>query len=218
MQLYDKLLGLPLFQGMSSSDLQDIVTRVKFGFLRYNKNQVIISREQPCKGLMFLLDGIVDMQTIADDGSYTVTEQLNMPTIIEPERIFGLHQRYTRQYKARTQCHLISVRKDDVMLLSSEFMVFRLNLLNIISTQSQRFSQQLWQKHPSTTEERIILFLRQHCNNNMGSKIFHIKMQQLADEINESRLDVSIALNALDAKQKIRLQRGIITIPEIENL
>ena len=218
MQLYDKLLGLPLFQGMSSSDLQEVVTRVKIGFLKYRRNETIIKAGDKCQRLLFLLDGQMDMTTTAANHSFTVTEQLTAPSLIEPERVFGLTQHYARTYTTRSLCHMLSIGKDDVIHLTSEFMVFRLNLINILSTQSQRHQRNLWLHSPENIHDRVVRFLRDHCATPSGQKVFHIKMQQLAHEINASRLEVSNVLNALDSKNIITLQRGMITINNLIDL
>ena len=43
-------------------------------------------------------------------------------------------------------------------------------------------------------------------------------MTRLAEEVNDSRLNVSIQLNAMEDEGLITLQRGIITIPALEKL
>ena len=51
-----------------------------------------------------------------------------------------------------------------------------------------------------------------------GEKIFHIKMTRLAEEMNVKRIYVSKALNELQSEGLIRLERGRIYIPALENL
>lgn len=218
MQLYDKLLGLPLFQGMSSSDLQGVVSTAKIGFMKYKRNEVVVDAMEPCRRLLFLMDGDMEMKMTSADHSFSVTEQLPAPSLIEPERLFGLTQHYSRCYTTRSLCHLISIGKDDVIRLSSEYMVFRLNLMNILSTQVQRQQRYVWQQTPDSVRGRVVRFLRQHCALPSGKKVFNIKMQQLANETNDARLEVSQVLNEMDAEGSIRLQRGIITINKLETL
>ena len=43
-------------------------------------------------------------------------------------------------------------------------------------------------------------------------------MKQLADELNDSRLDISHALNAMQADGLLTLHRGRIEIPMLERL
>lgn len=215
MQLYDTLLGLPLFQGMSSSELEEVVTRIKMGFLKYKRNQTIIQDGDRCQRLLFLLDGEMDVVTTSANHSYHVIEQIAGPSLIEPERVFGLTQHYAHTYTTRSLCHLLAIGKDDVIQLTNEYMIFRINLMNILSTQSQRQQRMLWQHRPQTVRGRVVQFLRQHCTMPSGRKVFRIKMQQLADEINDQRIEVSEVLNALDDEKMIELQRGIITIPNL---
>lgn len=218
MQLYDKLLGLPLFQGMSSGDLQEVIAHVRFGFHKHNKCKTVIEDGQQCRGLMFLISGDVDVMTTSADHGFTLTESLSAPAVIQPEQCFGLFQRYTSTFQTRTQCHFIFIDKKDVTLLTSQFSIFRLNLLNIIATQSQRLVRQQWRNRPATTRDRVVRFLQSHASILSGRKVYHIKMQQLADEINVPRLEVSAVLNQLHDEGLIILQRGIITIPKLEAL
>lgn len=216
--IYDKLIELPLFQGMSGSDFQDIVARIRFDFRRYSRNTTVANSGDRCDGLLFLLDGELEMVSTSADRSYRVTEFIIMPGVLEPERAFGLQQRYLHTYRTHSICNFLHIGKDDTLLLSSEFMVFRLNLLNIISTQSQRFQKELWRHHPENDREKILRFLSTHCTKQTGKKIFHIKMRQLAAETGLTRNEVSKVLNELESTGKIQLQRGIINVPKMETL
>ena len=132
--------------------------------------------------------------------------------------IFGYTQRYTHTYIAKTDVNLITVGKDEVLRLSEDFLVFRLNLLNMFATQTQKSSRLLWQHVPVTLEDRIVRFFAQHCIYPAGPKMFHVLMNRLAEELNDSRLDVSRALNALQRDGKIVLHRGRVEIPQMERL
>ncbi|MCM1078014.1 MAG: helix-turn-helix domain-containing protein [Bacteroidales bacterium] len=216
--IYDTLLRLPLFQGMSSSDLQEIVSRIRFGFRRHSRNTTVISEGTPCEGLLFLLDGETEIISTAADRSYNVTEELPAPCVIEPERVFGLRQHYLRTYRTRSTAHFLHIRKDDTMLLTSEFMVFRLNLLNVLSAQSQKFLHEQWRSHAGDDSERIRRFLVSRCAIPSGRKLFRIKMRQLAAETGLTRNEVSLVLNTLENEGKLTLRRGIIDVPDIKIL
>ena len=43
-------------------------------------------------------------------------------------------------------------------------------------------------------------------------------MQQIADDLNDSRLDISRALNEMERDQLLTLHRGRIEIPSMERL
>ena len=212
LQIYEKLLLFPLFQGMSRDDLELVAGHTRFGFSKMNQGSTIVTEGDDCRQLLFLINGTLRVETMADDRSYMVVEQLEAPVILQPEVIFGYTQRYTHTYIAKTDVNLITVGKDEVLRLSEDFLVFRLNLLNMFATQTQKSSRLLWQHVPVTLEDRIVRFFAQHCIYPAGPKMFHVLMNRLAEELNDSRLDVSRALNALQRDGKIVLHRGRVVI------
>ena len=57
LQLYKQLLSLPLFQGLSKGDLEEVVTHTRLGFETYNEGQYIVQENAPCHQLIFILKG-----------------------------------------------------------------------------------------------------------------------------------------------------------------
>lgn len=218
MQLYDHLLQFSLFQGLSRDNLAQVVGHTKFGFLKFAAGQTVANEGDPCTLLHFLLSGTLKVTTVADDHSYTVIEQLAAPYLIQPEAIYGYNQRFTHTFTALAETGIITIDKDEVMRLSEEFLVFRLNLLNLYATQSQKLLHVPWRHRPDDLIGRIIRFLRYRCIYPAGPKTFYILMTQLADEVGDSRLDVSRALNKLQQDGLLQLHRGRIEVPQMERL
>lgn len=217
-KLYERLLELPLFQGMSRGDLDEAVSLIKFRQLTYQKNKTVVADGDVCDHLFFLLRGTVSLTAASDDKAYSVTEKLSAPDIIQPERVFGLTQRHTVTITTVCECRLISIAKADIMTLSYKYEIFRLNFFNIICTRLQRFTRLSWQTKPQTIRRKIVKFISSRCIRPAGEKILVIKMERLADEISESRLNVSRELNALAAENLITLNRGRICVKALEKL
>ena len=218
LQLFDQLLQFPLFQGMSRDDLAQVAGHTKFDFQKLAAQRMIVADGDPCTHLDFLLSGNIVAVGNADDHSYTMYEQLAAPYILQPEAIFGYHQRYTRAFFSETPVSLLRLEREEVVRLSDQFLVFRINLLNIFATRTQKLSRQLWNHYPRTLDDRIVRFISQHCLHPAGPKTLHILMNQLALELGDSRLDISRALNRLQEKGLIILYRGRIEIPFLEKL
>ncbi len=216
--LYDKLLMIPLFTGMSKNELERIVEKTKFLFRKVEKGQYVVRQEEICARLVFQLDGCLRVETLADDHGYTVLEEQAGCHILQPECAFGLRQRFTSSYKALTACYLISIDKNETLRLASDSLIFRLNLINILSTSLQKQRRKAWRRVPRSLEERIVRFFVDHSVHPTGRKIFKIKMERLAEEINGSRLDVSRCLNTLQCKGLVGLHRGIIDVHALEQL
>jgi CRP-like cAMP-binding protein len=171
-----------------------------------------------CDHLCFLLSGTVTVDTRSDDGTYTVTEQLSAPFMLQPESIFGYQQRYTHSFRALTPVSLLRIHRSEVVRLTEQFLIFRINLLNLLATRTQKLLHQPWRHCPQTLRERIIRFMANRCIHPAGPKTFHILMTQLAAEVGDSRLDVSRALNVMQRDGLLTLHRGRIEVPHMERL
>lgn len=67
-------------------------------------------------------------------------------------------------------------------------------------------------------EQRISSFILTHIERPAGEKILKIKMEELAQVVNDTRMGVSKALNGMQEAGLLELHRGEIVIPEAKNL
>lgn len=217
-RFYDTLLALPLFLGMSRNDLRQAAGTTKFDFHKVPAGEVIVKEGAKCQHLFFLLTGDIDVFTDADDHGYRIEEDITAPEIFQTERIFGLNQHFTHTYIAKNDCSIMRIEKQEMLKLSETFEIFRINIFNLISAQAQKLSKKTFKVPPKTLEERIIRFFESRCIRPAGEKIIYIKMTRIAEEVNDSRLDVSRALNRLKNEGLLQLQRGKVLIPALEKL
>lgn len=218
LQIYEKLLQFPLFQGMSRDDLEMVAGHTRFGFMKVGKEATIAKEGSACTHLYLLINGSVRVETYADDHGYRVVEKMQAPYILQQEAIFGYNQRYTHHFIAQTDASFITIDKEEVLRLSEDFLVFRLNLLGYFATQTQRLFRQPWRQCPHSLRERLIRFFVQHSVYPAGAKTFYILMNRLADELNESRLEISRALNSMQQDGLLSLHRGRIEIASLEQM
>lgn len=217
-RLYDSLLVLPLFLGMNRSDLQAAAGSTRFDFKKIESGETIVCEGDVCQRLYFLINGETIVITEADDHGYRIEEDIMAPEIFQPERLFGLTQRFTHTYVAKTNCSLMSISKQELANLSDNFEIFRINLLNMISTQTQKNNRHKFRVPPKNLPERIIRFFESHCIRPAGEKTFYIKMARLAEELNTKRIYISQALHELQSHSLVNLSRGKIEIPALEKL
>jgi CRP-like cAMP-binding protein len=216
--LYSKLVALPLFMGMSQEELHEVVSVTKFEFMKYTAGEVVAQEGDLCGRLLLLVDGMLEVVTPADDHSYMVYETSGAPAVLQPECAFGFSQRFTRTFTARSSCSLISIEKKEILTLTDNSLIFRLNLLNLISTALQKRQRDVWHSVPHDLNQRICRFFVTHCMHPAGHKVFKMKMTRLAAELNANRLQVSRALNAMQDARLLTLRRGIIEIDSLEKL
>lgn len=218
LSLLNHLLNFRLFQGLSRNELLQLAGNTKFGFMKQGSGKVIVKEGTVCNQLYFLISGSLELITRSDDGGYTLSEQLSAPWMLQPEALFGAQPRYSSTYRTIGDCHFIILSKDEVLRLLDDFLIIRLNLLNIFSTLAQKRATQQWRRAPQSLRERFIRFLLQRCIYPAGPKELRILMTRLADELGDSRLDTSRMLNQLQTEEMLTLHRGRISIPSLEKL
>jgi len=218
LKIFDQLLQFPLFQGMSRDDLEIIAGHIRFGFVKVAAGRQVVAAGDACQLLYFLINGSVKAETSSEDYGYTVTEQFSAPYILQQEAIFGYYQRYTHTYTTLSDTNFLTIEKEEVLRLLEDFLVFRLNLVNFFATQTQKQARLLWQRSPQDLRGRVVRFLTSHCLYPAGQKVFSILMEQLALELNDSRLNVSRVLNQLQHEELVELHRGKIIVPQLERL
>jgi CRP-like cAMP-binding protein len=218
LQIFDKLLQFPLFQGMSRDDLEIVAGHIRFGFLKLTAGKTVMKSGDNCRQLYFLINGSLKVRSFADDYGYHVEELISAPYIIQLESVFGYNQRYTRDFIAQTDVNFLTLDKEEVVRLTEDFLVFCLNMINHFATQTQKQMRQMWYRAPQSLEDRVVRFLTQRCLYPAGHKTFNILMTRLAEEVNDSRLNVSRILNDMQHRGLIELSRGKIEIPQLERL
>ena len=55
--MYDVLLQLPLFQGVSRMKMSEIIEKTRFHFLKYQDNEIIAHRGEECTHMKFIVSG-----------------------------------------------------------------------------------------------------------------------------------------------------------------
>ena len=66
--IYQTLMQLPLFQGVSRSKLLELVEKTRFHFLKYEEGEKVITRSESCSHLKFLLSGSLRCEMNTYDG------------------------------------------------------------------------------------------------------------------------------------------------------
>lgn len=213
-----RIIELPLFLGLSQSEITAIMGHTRFGFTQVAEGMPVVKEHDACSHLYFLRKGTLRVETVADDHGYRLVEEVGAPTLLQPEHLFGLHQHYTSTFTAQTDCQFITLEKSEVIRLTTEFTIFRLNFFNLLTTRIQKRERTLWHTPSETLAGRITRFISARCQDTKGKKTLYIKMTRLAEELNDSRLDISHALNDMQANRWLTLHRGRIQIPQLELL
>lgn len=215
---FQRLVNIPLFQGISRDDFISIAEKVHFDFHTIHPGDTIVSVDDPSDHLICIIQGVVSKEMRADDGSYLFREITDKPTVIQPDRLFGLRPRYSATFTAVKETSILSIPKHEVRDILFGYVTFHLNYLNFVCSAKQLWESRLWRRLPDPLEQRFIHFIMARATRPAGRKELVIGMVELANELVTTRLNVSKMLNKLKNDDLIYLSRGHIVIPELEKL
>lgn len=218
-KLYETLLQLPIFQGITIYDFSNLVGKLKWHFDKYQPEEIIVKAGEACDKVYCILSGDTSFTTESPKKVYSVTEYTKRPYIIEIQSLFGLSNKYKGTYKALTEVSIGSFSKLSFLTIINDFIICRLNTVNILSNRSQILYNRLWNdKLKKDFLLSVTLFLLTHVENMEGEKLYRIKIQDLADLLDISHVNISITLNKLEKEGLIKTERMSILIPDIKVL
>lgn len=212
--MFDTLLQLPLFQGLTLDDLTSILEKARMHFERHAAGDVIEQAGEPCNHLTFILRGEVEVKTVAPDAVYAVTESFKAPYLVEPQSLFGLYTGYIGTCSAVGEVATVRLDKQAAAKELFNYEICRLNYQNMLCSRVQNLHRRLWTSIPTDLEARIVQFILVHVERPAGPKSLKIKMEDLAQIMNDTRSNVSRILNRLQEEGKVVLRRGEVMVPE----
>lgn len=210
---------MPLLMGISGQDLARMEEHIKFQVETISaSNYPIITQGEVCSQLFFLISGELQKETISEDGLYGTQEYISSPIVIEPENLYGLHCLYENSYRPTKTCQILQIKKHDVGAHLMKSDIFRMNYLNMLSAQITKLKSLNSNIKHKNVRQKLVSFFQKSFTTTDPRKMIKIKMTDLANYLDETRLVVSHELNEMENEGLIQLKRMKIYIPDINKL
>ncbi len=153
--IYDTLMGLPLFQGVSRLKLSELVEKVPFHFIKYRDGENIISAGDKCNSLVFIVSGQARIDTPCQNKRIHFLETVSAPNVIGHDYLFGKITHYPFSVHARGICGTLQITKSDYINMLQNDKVFLFNILNTLSRSTQMHKASILSLTKGTIGERI---------------------------------------------------------------
>ncbi len=157
--MFDLLMELPLFRGVSHDTMKNIVGMAKFHFLKYPEGAVVVKENSPCTHITFVISGSVRLTTTNNNGRISVSQTLRAPDVIAPDFLFGRATNYPCRAVALEPSGVLQISKADYIKILNADPVFMFNYLNVISMNAQKSVVGLMSLTSGSLEERIAFWV-----------------------------------------------------------
>lgn len=157
--MYELLMGLPLFSGVTYERMLEVVGNTKFHFLKYLEGQTFITAGEQCTHLKFIISGSARLTISNSDGRFVVGQTLHAPNAIAPEFIFGRSTFYPCTAVALEPTGVLQIAKNDYLKILHSDNIFLFNFLNILSMNAQKAVDGVLSVATGSLEERIAFWI-----------------------------------------------------------
>lgn len=209
--MYEKLMELPLFQGVSRDKLSELIEKTPFHFVKYDKGQQVISAGDVCTHIRFIISGDIRVDLSSANKKVMVSETLYGPDVIGVDYLFGRNTYYPFNATALTDCGVLQILKADFVNILMSDKVFLFNILNILSRNSQKGTFGIKALSTGSIAERLAFIITSLTQRGSKDIKMTYKQKDLCSVLGVQR---SSLINALDKLEN----EGIInyTLTEIE--
>lgn len=205
--IFEKLLHLPLFQGVSQERLQETVEKVPFHFLKFRKGEKILSCGDECTHVRFIVSGRVKMEFESKVLKFKISHELEAPEVIAPDYLFGLDTCYPFSVKAIENCGILQLAKQDYVAMLRTDNVFLFNILNYLSRNSQVRKSQLLNLGNASVQERLVMLVSAFTSQRSQNITMNFRQRDLCRLLGARRPALVSAISFLN-------DNGLIDMPD----
>ena len=134
--MFERLLQLPLFQGMTVQEVSDVMSHVRLDFANYHQGDEIVMQGESCKKLIYIISGEVMAEYRNTNLQFILTESLPDLKVIEPYNLFGMYQTYSRTYTFATDGSTLAIDKHVMLNQLMTSNIVKINFMNIVCNKS----------------------------------------------------------------------------------
>ncbi len=135
--MYDQVLQLPIFQGISRDQLTAILEKVHFHFTKYKGGDEIVAAGRDFSEVLFLLSGEIRVETSHLNTRIRVSQHFHAPHTLSFYHLFGADIHHQESIYATGDVGIMSMSKADFLLALRGNEILLINVLNILSSRAQ---------------------------------------------------------------------------------
>lgn len=210
--MFETLMELPLFRGVSRERIADTVGSHKFHFLKYMPEQLIFRAGDPCSDLAFVLSGKVKIVVANPDGRFCVEQTLKAPEALAPEFLFGRHTQYPCSVTSIDTVSMLRISKPDYLNILTSDPVFLLNYVNQLAMSAQKSVEGIIAVSTGDIAERIAFWISALTQPRTSDIVLRCTQRDLVSLFGVPRTSLKQALESMKAQNLVDYTPYSITV------
>ena len=211
-------MQLPLFQGVSAEKITALVEKLPFHFLKYRNGEQVFAAGDPCTHIKFIVSGQVRLETAFSNLRVTMCQTISNPHVLAAEYLFGRDTVYPFTAISDGACGILQLRKSDYIKMISSDKVFLFNILNYLSTGSQRSLASPLSVKNGSAAERLANLVDALAISGAKDISFLYKQKDLCALLGTQRTTLVAMLDKLSEMDILEYDSNKLTILDMEGL
>lgn len=216
--MYEQLMQLPLFQGVSTEKITALVEKLPFHFLKFHNGDQIFAAGDPCTHIRFIVSGQVSIETQWRRLRVSMTQTLTTPHVLAAECLFGRKTVYPYTAVAQGSCGILQLVKSDYIKMVSSDKVFLFNILNYLSSGSQRNTASILATRDGSVAERFAMLMDLLAVSGATDIKLHYKQKDLSALLGTQRTTLIATLDKLSDQGIIEYDSNELSVLDIQGL
>lgn len=216
--MYQQLMQLPLFQGVSTEKITELVEKLPFHFLKFRNGEQILAAGEPCTHVKFIVSGRVRLDIPCTHLKVSMRQTLSTPHVLAAECLFGRDTVYPYTAVADGACGILQLLKSDYIKMINTDKVFLFNILNYLSTGSQRSMSSVISLKNGSVAERLAMIVDTLAVVNASDITLHYKQRDLCALLGTQRTTLVATLDKLSDLEIIDYDSNVMHILDLRRL
>ena len=215
---YYLLSDSPLFKGMTTSDIEEILGSVLYRVRKFQSGTMISQSGDMVESLIIVMKGVVKGEMVDYTGRVIKIEDIKAPGALAAAFIFGNKNRFPVNVIAISEGELLMISKSDFLRLLMKYNALLVNFLDMISSRSQFLSEKIKFLNFKTIKGKLAFFILQKSGTNGTLITLGMTQNDLADFFGVARPSIARALGELEDEGYIEAKGKSIKIIDKEGL
>lgn len=216
--MYQQLMQLPLFQGVSTEKITSLVEKLPFHFLKYRSGEQILAMGDACTHIKFVVSGKVRLELPCAHLRVTIEQTLTTPNVLAPEYLFGRETVYPFTAYAEGTCGILQLLKSDYIKMINSDKVFLFNILNYLSSGSQRCVLSSLSVKDGSVSERLAILVQSLVIAGAHDVMLRYKQKDLCALLGTQRTTLITMLDKLSDEGVLEYDSNVMRVLDLRKL
>ena len=210
--MFELLLQLPLFQGLSTDTLSALVEKYPFHFLKFRDGDKIVEVGETVTHARFIVSGNVRLNMPFNRLQVTLSQTLTAPQVLGPDWLFGMTTTSPYDVAALGDCGILQITKSDYITMLQSDKVLLFNILNYLSLRGQRSATSMMDIQQGSVSERLALLVKTFTTRTSSDVELTFRQKDLCTLLGTQRNSMQKAMNELTEKELVNFSSNKLEI------